>query len=273
VLPMFFTGQHAIITGGSSGIGLETAKLLARQGATISIIARNPAQMKKAQAEILTDCAPLVPDVSIHSADVSDQGQLNRAIGQAIHLHGPPDILITSAGMAHPGYFRELPIQVFERTMAVNYFGSLYGIKAVLPAMEQRKKGHLVLISSGVGLIGVFGYTPYSPTKFALRGLAESLRGELRTMGILISIVYPPDTNTPQLVMENQLKPPETALINATAQTWNPEDVAREIVRGIGNQTFAITPGLEMTVLSKWHSVLAPVLHWYFDRLVSRFPS
>ena len=134
--------------------------------------------------------------------------------------------------MAHPGYFQELPLEIFERTMAVNYFGTLYSIKAVLPSMLERQRGHLVLVSSGVGLIGIFGYTPYSPSKFALRGLAESLRGELKPAGIHLSIVYPPDTDTPQLQQENRTKPPETKQIAATAEMWSAEGVASEILRG-----------------------------------------
>jgi 3-dehydrosphinganine reductase len=100
---------------------------------------------------------------------------------------------------ARPGYFEEVPVAVFERTMAVNYFGTLYPLKAVVPAMVKRGKGAVVLISSGAGLMGLFGYTPYSPTKFALRGLAESLRAELKPTGVHVMIVYPPDTDTPQL--------------------------------------------------------------------------
>lgn len=63
---------------------------------------------------------------------------------------GTPDILVTSAGIAHPGYFAELPVEIFERSMAVNYFGTLYAIKSVLPAMLEQKRGHLALISSGL---------------------------------------------------------------------------------------------------------------------------
>ena len=87
------------------------------------------------------------------------------------------DILILSAGMAYPGYFQELPIEIFEQTMAVNYWGSLYCIREILPKMIEQKYGKIIIISSGAGLIGSYGYTTYSPTKFALRGLAESLRG------------------------------------------------------------------------------------------------
>jgi 3-dehydrosphinganine reductase len=116
--------------------------------------------------------------------------------------------------------------------------------------------------------MGIYGYSAYCPSKFALRGLAESLRGELKPLGVGVSIVYPPDTDTPQLEEENKTKPPETKLITGTAQMWSAEAVAKEIVRGVEKGQFAITPGFEITLLNRLHSLLLPVLNWYSDRLV-----
>ena len=265
-----FEDKHVIITGGSSGIGKEVAKLLAREGANISIIARNSTKLASAQQEIALEKISTQQRIFSFSADVCQREEIETAIEKAIALVGSPDILITCAGIAHPGYFQELPLEIFENTMAINYFGSLYAIKAVLPAMEKQRRGHIVLISSGAGLIGIYGYTPYSPTKFALRGLAESLRGELKQSGIKVSIVYPPDTDTPQLEAENKTKPRETKLITGSAQTWSAQNVAKEILQGMVKEKFAITPGLEMGVLNRFHSLLAPILQWYFDRIVAK---
>jgi 3-dehydrosphinganine reductase len=260
---------HALITGGSSGIGKATALLLAGKGMNVSIVARTESTLATAKAEI--EAARVRPDqrVITLSADVSDRAQAERAVADAQRELGPVDVLVTSAGMAHPGYFRELPVEIFERTMQVNYFGTLYPLRAVLPAMEQRGQGHIALISSGAGLIGIFGYTPYSPTKFALRGLAESLRGELKPLGVHVSIVYPPDTDTPQLEQESRTKPEETKRITGTAKTWSADGVARQIVQGIEQRKFVIAPGLEMRMLARLHSLLAPILSWYFDRIVA----
>lgn len=267
------SNQHIIITGGSSGIGKATAQRLFSQGANVSIIARDRAKLEQAKAEIEPCCLRPSQQVLALSADVANRLQAEQAVNRAIEQLGSPDVLMTCAGIAHPGYFRELPIEIFERTMAVNYFGSLYCIRATLPAMEQQGKGQIVIISSGAGLVGIYGYTPYCPSKFALRGLAESLRGELKRSGIGVSIVYPPDTDTPQLAEENKTKPPETKAITATASLWSADAVAQAILKGIEQRSFMITPGQEMTVLARLHSLIGPGLQWYFDRLVAQVAS
>jgi 3-dehydrosphinganine reductase len=263
--------QHAIITGGSSGIGLAIAQKLAAQGAQVSIIARTPEKLDAARQQIETQRRSPSQQVLTLAADVAERAQAEHAIAVAIEQLGTPDLLVNCAGIARPGYFQEIPIEVFERTMAVNYLGSLYCIRAALPAMEQQQRGHLVCVSSGAGLVGLYGYTAYCPSKFALRGLAEALRGELKPKGIQVSVVYPPDTDTPQLAEENKTKPPITKEITATAKTWSADDVAQVILDGVERRAFAITPGLEMTVLNRWHSVLQPALNWYFDKITDRF--
>lgn len=267
---MKYLNQHAIITGGSSGIGKATARLLAEQGANLSLIARDRHKLEQAREEISTLTVNSQQQILILEADVADQESINSVIQQAIAELGAPELLITSAGMAHPGYFSQIPLEIFEQTMAVNYFGTLYSIRAALPGMLKRKKGNMVMISSGAGLIGIYGYSAYCPSKFALRGLAESLRGELKPQGIQVTIVYPPDTDTPQLAAENKIKPIETKKITATAKTWSAGAVAAEILRGVENKKFAIAPGAELTILNRFHSLLAPLLNWYFDSIINK---
>lgn len=260
--------QHAIITGGSSGIGLAVAQQLAARGTQVAIIARTPAQLDRARALIEAQRRSPTQSVIAIAADVSDRTQAEQAVRSAIAQLGSLDLLVTCAGVARPGHFQDLPLEVFEQTMAINYFGTLYCLRAALPALEQQR-GQIALVSSGAGLIGVYGYTAYSASKFALRGLAESLRGELKPKGIQVSILYPPDTDTPQLAAENKTKPAATKEITATAKTWSADGVAEVLLNGLQAGRFAITPGIEMGVLYRLHSVLLPALNWYFDRIVS----
>jgi len=96
------------------------------------------------------------------------------------------------------------------------------------------------------------------------------LRAELAQEAVRVSIVYPPDTDTPQLAAENLIKPAETRAIAAGAKTWRAEDVARCILGGVDRNQFAITPGWEMTLLHRVHSVARPLLDWHFDRTAAR---
>ncbi|AKC83732.1 short-chain dehydrogenase [Verrucomicrobia bacterium IMCC26134] len=266
---MELLNQHVFITGGSSGIGLSLAIQCAAAGARLSLLGRDPAKLSAASAAVRAR-TPSTPEIVTLPADVSDECSLITALRSAEIVHGPIDILITSAGVARPGYFEEIPVSVFERTMAVNYFGTLYAIKAVVPGMRSRRRGAIVLISSGAGLVGLFGYTPYAPSKFALRGLAESLRAELKPAGIAVTIVYPPDTDTPQLIEENLTKPPETKALTAGGGLWTADDVARVTLAAVRRGRFSVTPGFQLTLLSCIHSMIAPILRWSFDGVATR---
>ncbi|MGD1895428.1 MAG: SDR family oxidoreductase [Phormidesmis sp.] len=235
--------SHSIITGGSSGIGKAIALNLARQGANVSILARGEERLLQAKAEIEQARKSAAQTVLALRVDVSDRAQVETTIEDAIDRLGPPAQLITCAGIAHPGHFQELPVEMFEKTMAVNYFGTLYAIRAVLPAMKQQSSGQIGILSSGAGLIGLYGYSAYGSSKFAVRGLAESLRAELKPLGIQVSIAYPPDTNTPQLEVENKTKPAATKEITATAMLWQPEAVAQVILDGMAKGRFEQSPG------------------------------
>ncbi|MBE9078634.1 SDR family NAD(P)-dependent oxidoreductase, partial [Romeria aff. gracilis LEGE 07310] len=183
---------------------------------------------------------------------------------------GPPALLITCAGIAQPGHFQDIPIDVFETTMAVNYFGTLYSIRAVCKSMVERQQGTILVVSSIAGLIGVYGYSPYCPSKFAVRGLAETLRAELKPSGIQVSIAYPPDTDTPQLAAEAKTKPLATQRISAMAKPWSADAVAQAILKGVQRRDFMITPGFETTLIGKMHSLLAPLSNRYFDSIIAK---
>lgn len=267
---MRFGQRHAIITGGSSGIGKATAVLLAREGCHISIVSRSQEKLDAARDEIASVASGPGQKVFAASADVAEEAQVQEAVRRAVEEVGPPDLLVTSAGIAHPGYFSELPTEVFERTMAVNYFGSLYAAKAVAPSMIERKSGQICLISSGAALIGIYGYSPYSPTKFALKGLAECLRAELKPSGISVTIAYPPDTDTPQLAEENRAKPYETKKITQTGGLWSAERVARAIVLGLVRKKFIVAPGFQMWFMARFGSLALPAMNFWFDRIAAK---
>ena len=253
------SGAHVIVTGGSEGIGLETARSAAGRGARVSLIARRP--------EVLdTAAAQLGGDVAVATADVSDPEATMAAMAEVVTHHGPADVLIANAGYALPGRFLELPATEFRREMEVNYLGAVHAIRAVAPSMIERGRGHLVVVSSTAGLMGVFGYSAYSPTKFALRGLAETLRAELGPAGVRVAIAFPPDTVTPGFDRENESKPPETEKISSTIKPISSERMAAAIVRGIESDRLWITADALTAALVRGVGVLHPLLRALQDR-------
>lgn len=240
-------GTHAIITGGSSGIGLATAHSLAQRGAAVSLVARGAARLESAADELRGAGA----SVEIAAADVSDSAAVLAAVTHLTEVQGPCDVLVAGAGQARPGRFLELDDDVFRTMIDVDYFGVLHFIRAVAPGMVERRRGSIVAISSAAALTGLYGYTAYSPAKFAVRGLMESLRGELRPQGIHVGCVYPPDVDTPQLAEENQWKPAETAAISGSIKPITAGQVAKAIIRGIKHERFAIYPDTGTAALAR----------------------
>ena len=262
--------SHVILSGGSSGIGLAVAKKLARAGYNISILARDGEKLKLACGDIR---AAAGRSVGIHTemVDVTNEDAVAVAVDSAITEFGPPALVVTSAGIVLPGIFCDLPSSAYSKTMEVNYLGTVNIIRAALPSMRRCRAGRFVILSSGAGLIGLYGYTSYAPTKFALRGLAEALRAELRPEGIGVSIVYPPDTDTPQLREELKTRPEITSRIAGSTRVYSADEVADAIVRGVRRGRFTIAPGWEMTILSHFHSLIGPFLNWYsFDPIIAR---
>jgi 3-dehydrosphinganine reductase len=139
----------------------------------------------------------------------------------------------------------DLDLDIFRQLMDVNYFGSVYMTKAVLPKMKERGWGHIVFISSLGGLISAFGYTAYCASKFALHGFADALRQEVEPCGIKLSILCPVDTDTPQLAYENEFKPKETRLLARFTGVASPESVAEELLSGVTRGKYLIIPGFD----------------------------
>ena len=240
--------QHAVITGGSSGIGLSIAIELAKQRCRhITLLARNEQQLvgakllveKAAAAATSNVPSTTTPSVHIISVDVTDFSALEKAVANHISsinntkTPGPPTLLFHCAGMSIPLAFEDLTATNLYTQMNVNYLGSVYVVKAFLPYMTKATHhqqqhsigGNIILTSSMSGQTGTFGYSGYSPTKFALRGFAECLSMELaaKKSNVNISLAYPPDTKTPGYEIENRNKPEECQLISEGSGIWDPD--------------------------------------------------
>lgn len=266
---MSFRNQVILITGGSSGIGLATACQFAQEGARVWLLASNRERLALGLQEVEA-CAPSTDQVcGSVAADIADPDQVAAAVNRVIERAGLPDVVVNSAGVVRPGYFQDLDLAVFHDMMDVNYFGALHVIQAVAPGMMQRRSGHIVNISSGAAVLPTFGYSAYTASKYALRGLSDVLRLEMKPYGIHISVVYPPDVDTPQHAEEAPFRPPETNAAYPNAPI-SPELVARAILDGVRRRRYSIIPSREMSAAARAASILGDSQFTVLDRLIGK---
>jgi 3-dehydrosphinganine reductase len=260
-----FDSQMVFIPGGSTGIGLAVATRLAAVGADVAIFARRKQPLAAAAEEISRQRRRGTQRVLWRELDVADAAQVEAVLGAAIAELGPPDVLINCAGRAIPNYFDRISLAQLEETMRVNFYGCWHAVRAVLPHMRGRG-GYIVNVSSLAGLIGIFGYTDYSASKFAVVGFSEALRSELQGDGITVSVLCPPDTETPGFARENATKPPETHAVAANASVLSADQVADALLAGMASRTFLIIPGRE----ARTGHLVKRLLPRWFERAMDR---
>lgn len=173
-----YDGKHVVVTGGSSGIGLESAKLYAQRGANVTLVARDPIKLA---AAVVAVAAYAKPGRAVNSASVdtsSSEVAVAAALAPALAAAGDVDVLVNCAGTSMAGAFDAADGgAAFERMLRVNVLGSVYPTRAVLCGMKRRGGGRVVFVASQVAQAALHGYAAYAASKWALRGLAE-VRGE-----------------------------------------------------------------------------------------------
>ena len=206
--------------------------------------------------------------VSVTPLDVVDAGACRAAMEAVQDVHGRLDWVITSAGTVEPGMFVDLAAEAHRRQMEINYFGTLNLVRPATAMMRKQGGGRITMISSAAAFSGIAGYSGYTPSKFAVRALAETLRVELATDGISIGVAFPPDTDTPQLAAEQDAKPEATKRITAGGGVMSAERVAHSIVEGALAGRFMLTPGWLITLFGWMHSLYAPFFRWHQSRII-----
>ena len=241
-------GKHVLVTGGSKGLGKAlAAELAVRHGAHVTVVARGQRDLDEAVAEINAAAAEHKRGGKAQglSCDVTDAESVAACVKRAEDALGPVEWVVACAGGALTGRFLDTPLSGFEAQMRLNYLGSVAPALVVARNMAQREQrgGRIVLVASQAALMGCVGYAAYSPTKFAVRGLGESLRHELLPYGIRVHVAFPGNMKTPGYEHEQRTKPEETKRLEEGEPLQTPEDVARATIDSIRKGEFALYGG------------------------------
>ncbi|KAC9183978.1 hypothetical protein R6Q59_024686 [Mikania micrantha] len=246
--------RHVFITGGSSGIGLAIARQAVTEGARVTILARNLEKLVEAKASIRLSTGI---DVAIVSADVCDF----EAVKSAVESAGPIDVLICNQGVFVAYELENQEMKVIRDMIDVNLIGTFNLVKAALPGMKNRsdrKPVSIAFMSSQAGQVGIYGYAAYSASKFGLRGFAEALQQEVIADDIHVSLIFPPDTDTPGFAEENKKKPRLTSIIAGSSGVMQADEVAKKALNGIKSGSFFVPCNFEGFLLSLATAGLSP---------------
>lgn len=182
-----FRGKHALVTGGSRGLGLILARQLAAHGANVSICSRHADELARAAADLRGRGAKVIAQ----ACDLTDAAQVRAFVRTARAGLGPIDVLIHNAGVIQVGPLEEMTEADFQESLQIHLWAGYHAAMAVLPEMKARKTGRIVNISSFGGKVAVPHLVPYAVGKFALVGLSDGLRAELAKTGVVVTTVCP----------------------------------------------------------------------------------
>ena len=207
---MELQGAKALVTGGSEGIGYGIAEAMAAAGCEVVITGR--------RKEMLADAASKL-GIGWIRGDVGDEEDVRDTVAEFVERHGRIDLLVNNAGWGYFAPLTEMNFDTFRELYRTNVFGAFLMTREVARHMVAQEAGHIVNISSPSGLKGHRGGTAYSSSKFALKGMTECWRDELRRHNIRVMLVNPSEVQTPfgskagyrQEVSERKLRPREIA--------------------------------------------------------------
>lgn len=238
-----YAKKTAVVTGGSSGIGQSIARGLASSGANVILVARDP---DKLAAEVVALNLLRVSDDQRFaglSVDVSQPEEVQTLFDRVIAEFESVDYVFNVAGFCYPERLENIPSKEIADMVNTNLLGTIYVTRAFLPHFLRQKRGHVVSVASMATYFNFYGLSVYSATKAGLLAFSKALRNELVSTGVKVSLLLPPDTDTPGLQNENLVKPKITAQLSGGAAVMAPERVADALLRGVAQGKFEIVPG------------------------------
>lgn len=256
-------GKVALITGASAGIGAALARELARDGADLVLAARREERLRDLAREI----AAMGRHAVAIPCDVTRDGDLEHAVAAGVERYGRLDIAVANAGFGVAGLAEDLRLDDYRRQLETNVFGVLRTLYAALPELK-RARGHFVIIGSVSGHVPTPTTSAYCTSKFAVRGLAASIHGELAAHGIAVTLVSPGFVDSDIRRVDNRGTVHEDAPDPIPAWLRMPTDrAARTIVRAIRRRR------REVVVTGHGKALVFVYRHtpWLLDFLVARF--
>ena len=246
---MDFRDRVAVITGAASGLGRSLALQLYTAGARLALCDVNMPGLE----ETVRLAGGTGSRTSQHCVDVADRDRMSEFAAKVLSRHGRVDVLVNNAGVSLlPTLFDEIPDRQFDQVLSVNMWGVYNGILTFLPHLRSRPEASIVNVSSLAGLVGLYGYSAYSMSKFAVRGLSEALQSELAGSGVTVLIVYPGGVktniikNAPNLADDRR----ETAHASFTKSALlNSDEAARRILLAVQKRKSRLILGTDAKVV------------------------
>jgi NAD(P)-dependent dehydrogenase (short-subunit alcohol dehydrogenase family) len=246
-------GKVAIVTGGASGMGQITARRLARQGAKVAIFDVNEKALQATAAES--------DNITAFRCDISNLQDVEAKVAEVAAALGPIELLVHAAALMPGHKLIDHSHEDMERLFRINYFGTTYMIRAVLPAMMARGRGRIIAFGSIAGIALVPKMGAYCATKAAVNAYIEVLQNEIRSSGVRVHLVCPPAVNTP-LVDQVVATDSPGSIIEAkkSGRLGDPEQMIDAIEKGVRKDQDIIYPK-EARLLYLWRA-LFPKLWW-----------
>ena len=265
-----FKGRRVFLTGGSSGIGAALAKLLVESGAQVFLVARDEARLRSCARALEPLAAESGGAVHFSCLDISQRADIGPVVSQAREAMGGIDTLINNAGIGHVASFVDTPEAIFDSIVPTNYVGTIDVTRACMRDLLQAEDAMLITVCSLVAVAGIYGYTAYGSTKYAIRGFMECLRQELLGTGVVVSVSYPGDVETPLLTHELKMRPPENQAVAGTVQPITADRAARKILEGAARGAFEVFIDSQSKTVNRLVRFAPGASRWYMDRCMRR---
>lgn len=241
---MKVTNKVIVVTGAGSGMGRELSIQLVQKGAKVALV--------DIQEEGLQETASLAgkDQVSLHVVNITDRDTVNQLPAEVIASHGAVDGIINNAGIIQPFVdVKDLDYAVIEKVMNVNFFGTLYMVKAFLPELLKRPEAHIANVSSMGGFIPFPGQTFYSASKAAVKILTEGLYSELKGTTVGVTVIHPGAVNTNIMKNSDVQSPGSATAAEAGSKILSAEKAAAIMIDGIERNKYRVLVGKDATML------------------------